>query len=249
MDYCSKIVSGYPAYEIDTRGQIFSYKSGKKKQLKPTLDSKQRYYAITLCSQSGNHKKFLIHRLVALAFIPNPNDYGEVNHIDGNPQNNNVENLEWCDRKHNLAESYKTMSPVRNKNASRLYKGDEYIGDFESISAAIRYAKEKFKIVSVSSLHKYLQYGDIRVIPEKQGRKHVAKRVETRTQNKGILILEGEGITIKRNTVKEIADDVYRLTGRRYPPRSLCADYNGGYKIAHRFSLKRVYEENYVGET
>ena len=47
-------------------------------------------------------------------FLPNPKDLPEVNHKDNNPQNNNLSNLEWCTRKENLQQSYKTMSPVRN---------------------------------------------------------------------------------------------------------------------------------------
>ncbi|NFF21812.1 hypothetical protein FDF76_12995 [Clostridium botulinum] len=48
-------------------------------------------------------KEFKIHRLVAEAFIPNPNNYKVVNHIDGNPLNNIVDNLEWCSQKMNVA--------------------------------------------------------------------------------------------------------------------------------------------------
>src|SRR5687767_4498988 len=51
-------------------------------------------------------KRFLVHRLVADAFIPNPNNYPIINHIDGNPQNNYVSNLEWCDYSHNLKHAY-----------------------------------------------------------------------------------------------------------------------------------------------
>ena len=47
-------------------------------------------------------KSFTIHRLVATVFIPNPNNYTEVNHKDENKTNNNVENLEWCTRKYNI---------------------------------------------------------------------------------------------------------------------------------------------------
>jgi hypothetical protein len=52
--------------------------------------------------KNGSGKCFLIHRLVAAAFIPNPNDYPQINHIDENPKNNRVENLEWCTALYNV---------------------------------------------------------------------------------------------------------------------------------------------------
>lgn len=53
-------------------------------------------------TKNGKTKKFFIHRLVAIAFIPNPYNLPIVNHIDENQQNNNVTNLEWCDQKYNM---------------------------------------------------------------------------------------------------------------------------------------------------
>ena len=59
-------------------------------------------YFRTNLAKDGVNKTFKVHRLVAEAFIPNPNNLPEVNHKDGNKQNNCVDNLEWCDRHHNM---------------------------------------------------------------------------------------------------------------------------------------------------
>lgn len=58
------------------------------------------YCQVLLC-KNGKVKAFLVHRLVAQAFIPNSNEYPCINHKDGNPLNNSVENLEWCTYKYN----------------------------------------------------------------------------------------------------------------------------------------------------
>jgi hypothetical protein len=62
-----------------------------------------------------NHKCKRVHRLVAEAFIPNPNGLPIVNHKDGNKQNNAVDNLEWCTRSENTLHSYKTGLQTTNR--------------------------------------------------------------------------------------------------------------------------------------
>ena len=59
------------------------------------------YLQITL-HKNGEHKNFLVHRLVANAFIPNPKNLPEVNHKDEDKTNCNSDNLEWCTRKYNI---------------------------------------------------------------------------------------------------------------------------------------------------
>ena len=59
-------------------------------------------YRFVCLRKDGVNKNHMIHRLVAQAFIPNPYDLPEVNHKDGNKQNNRIENLEWCTRSENL---------------------------------------------------------------------------------------------------------------------------------------------------
>lgn len=68
--------------------------------------NQKRYYTVSLC-QNGQIKTYYVHRLVALAFLSNPNNERYVNHIDHNIKNNNVENLEWCSSSENARHSYK----------------------------------------------------------------------------------------------------------------------------------------------
>ena len=63
------------------------------------------YYKVVLCNGSKS-KQVNIHRLIAIAFIPNPNNYPQVNHMDGDKQNNSINNLEWCTSKHNIRHSW-----------------------------------------------------------------------------------------------------------------------------------------------
>lgn len=76
---------------VSTNGRVLSYKSGKQYELKPS-DNGRGYLTVSI---GLRHPKY-VHRLVAETFIPNPYGYPEVNHIDGDKQNNHVSNLEWC---------------------------------------------------------------------------------------------------------------------------------------------------------
>ena len=69
---------------------------------KPRLNNKGRYYVCVSMGDRLHMKTILIHRAVAEAFIPRKSNDLEVNHIDGNKQNNCVENLEWCTREENI---------------------------------------------------------------------------------------------------------------------------------------------------
>lgn len=65
-------------------------------------DNRNRYKYVTLWDRNGKFLKTSIHRLVAQAFIPNPDNLPEVNHKDENKANNKVDNLEWCTHKYNI---------------------------------------------------------------------------------------------------------------------------------------------------
>lgn len=84
-------------YTINTFGEIFNTKTNK--YLKGSIKNGYKTVKLTI---NGIKKDYLVHRLVALTFLENPNNLKEVNHKDKNRQNNNVENLEWVDRSSNM---------------------------------------------------------------------------------------------------------------------------------------------------
>lgn len=95
-----KDIEGYEDYQISNLGNVKSLRFGKEKILKPVKDGK-KYLCVVLYKQ-GKHKMCKVHRLVAQAFIDNPNNLPQINHKDEDKTNNQVNNLEWCDCQYNI---------------------------------------------------------------------------------------------------------------------------------------------------
>lgn len=103
-----KDIQGYEGlYAITKDGQVWSYKSNRF--LKPSTTNGEGTYLKVSLSKEGKVSKRYIHRLVAEAFIPNPENKPEVNHIDENKQNNCVSNLEWVTEKENANHGTRTQ--------------------------------------------------------------------------------------------------------------------------------------------
>lgn len=91
-------------YSISSEGRVRNDETNKMKSMDATSDG---YHKVDLYS-NGKRTSVRVHRLVAEAFIPNPNKLPQINHIDGNKENNNVKNLEWVNNSQNMIHAYRT---------------------------------------------------------------------------------------------------------------------------------------------
>lgn len=106
MDEIWKDVDGFEGlYQVSNMGRVKSFKKWKRagspdEYILKNCKNNRGYHTVTLYRGKERHK-FLVHRLVASAFIPNPNDLPHINHMDENIDNNNADNLEWCTPQYN----------------------------------------------------------------------------------------------------------------------------------------------------
>lgn len=136
-------------YKITDKGNVISYKRKKIKQLNPYPNTK----GYPLVDLSQNRRSVKVHRLVAIAFIPNPKNKPQVNHINGIKTDNRVENLEWVTNSENQLHAIKiglkrSLSKEDNyqynkpsasgKPVAQLNEGREIIGTYHSLAHAAR---------------------------------------------------------------------------------------------------------------
>lgn len=130
----------------------------REKVLKPGINTKG-YLQVQLCKDE-KRKLFLVHRIVAEHFIPRLNEEQDViNHIDGNKQNNNVENLEWCTQEQNVQHAIKNKlfdpqkceqakKPNNSKAVIQFDKNGNFIKEWKSIIDAERELEYKKSHIS-----------------------------------------------------------------------------------------------------
>lgn len=159
MEEVWKEIPDYPDYKISTLGNIMSKKYGDWRQLKIN-PNQTGYLRISIYNKNNKRVTRFIHRLVALAFIPNPDNLPTVDHIDINKTNNNLSNLRWatrhdqnmntCRTRHDITEtdpavrdricsyeskqrtidSKKNYCEICNKAFDSNYKLQEHLGSF-----------------------------------------------------------------------------------------------------------------------
>lgn len=123
-------INGYEGlYEIDRDGNVYSVitTNSRRKGLIKQQDNGIGYQRVNLFDANGKARKHYVHRLVAQAFIPNPENKSNINHLDCNLKNNSVENLEWCTQSENI--KYAVKLGHHKCNLPNAKRGDENVKD------------------------------------------------------------------------------------------------------------------------
>lgn len=196
-------------YEISNKGEVRNIKTGKILRQSRTTTG---YKKVEL-SNKGKRKSFKVHRLVGIAFIKNPYKYPIINHLDGDPNNNCFENLEWCDQSRNVQHAYENgMIP------SNLHKyKNTLIKEYKETNISLRCLSKKYG-VSYKSLRKMLLRNGIliRSISESKDIYKIDKHVMVK-------------MFISGKTNKEIAS--YFKTNKRLIATYRCKHKKGELKI------------------
>lgn len=127
----------YPNYNISDCGGVMSLY--KNRLLKP--NSNNGYVQVWLTNESGSRWHY-IHRLVAQLFRPNPNNYKEVNHINGAKADNRAENLQWCTHSENIQHLYKSLLYVAPSGVNNKRTGTKLSQEAKD---KIKASKERYK--------------------------------------------------------------------------------------------------------
>lgn len=138
-----KDIKGYPNYQISNYGRVWN--TNTQRYLKPS-PKENGYMAVNMVAINGKRKKEYLHRLVAIAFIDNPDNLPQIDHIDRDRSNNKVENLRW------VSSSQNQRNTANNRQISQYDKDGNLIATFGSIAEAVESVNG-----STSGMYSYLQ--------------------------------------------------------------------------------------------
>ena len=158
-----KDITGYESlYQVSNTGKvkslervsIFNNSTGlKKERFLKDSSSSERYSKVKL-SKNSIETPFLVHRLVAKAFLENPNNKKEVNHINGIKNDNRVENLEWATRSENTIHAFETKLKISQKGSEH---GNAKLNEFQVLEIReIGRSKQLKEIADIYNVDKSL---------------------------------------------------------------------------------------------
>ncbi len=123
-----EVIEFMDGYTVGEDGEIVSLNyrnTGVAKALTHSNTSGNLRYKAVHINKNGKSKMMLVHRLVATSFIPNPEGKSQVNHIDGDPSNNHISNLEWVTSKENMRHAIDVLG--FNPASGKTYNGSEHV--------------------------------------------------------------------------------------------------------------------------
>jgi uncharacterized protein YlbG (UPF0298 family) len=169
-------------YQVSDLGNVKSFhRSSNGKILKfGTIKKRVGAYRFVNIYMNGIMVNTTIHRLVASYFVENPNGYNEVNHIDGNKENNKAENLEWCSRKQNAKHAADNL----------LYKvGENHpsckLSEYDVIEIYTLYHFHGFSTVAICKLYGVNDHSISKIVNGKTW-KHVTKNINMKKRMAGL---------------------------------------------------------------
>lgn len=136
-------IRGYDKYIVDIYGNVFSLLTMKR--LKPSLDS-NGYTRVNL-SKDGKQTVIRIHRLVAEAFIPNPDNKPCINHKNGIKSDNGVGNLEWCTYSENNKHAYYIGLKAKGENHYLAKLSNKQVKEIREIRASTNISQSKLGLI------------------------------------------------------------------------------------------------------
>lgn len=149
-------IKSFPYYTIDELGNVFSYHNNRKTKLKGFVN-RGGYVYVDLCHNNHKERK-AVHRLVAEYFVDGYFVGAVVNHKDGNPENNNAQNLEWITQRENIHKGYITsgLGATRNYHKYKIIFPDKSLSEeFIGFPSVVKFLKRENINISYSSLEKY----------------------------------------------------------------------------------------------
>ena len=179
-----KPIKGYEGlYEVSNMGRVKSLHRSKGIILKQSIHTNGYMYAGLY--KNGTRISKRVHRLVATAFIRNPNNYDVVNHKDGNKKNNTVDNLEWCTRSYNIRHAYHNglKSANTSKKSVILYKR---YGEYKSITEAAEALGVPMSTLSVAIRKNRNTHGFIGIVEKDP---HIRPHIPTNIYNDKLVFL------------------------------------------------------------
>jgi len=153
-----KRLDGYSKYLISQDGTIKSFAKkwlNSPRILKPIKSKTLGYFYISMLHDDGILKRLLVHRIIAELFIDNPHHYPMINHLDGNPSNNKIENLEWCDQNRNMMHSYYELKKQGCKNREIVQMDMD--GNILKVWPSVNRASKELGYSSTSAIWQVLQ--------------------------------------------------------------------------------------------